>query len=160
MEIVTPENCLVCRKHRGELDVPGGPIYEDDLIYIAHALLHGDEVKHYLGHVFIETKRHVAELADLTEAESRALGLFTSRVARALMETQGMVHVYSFVIGDGVPHAHVHVIGRYLDAPKPYWGPRVDEWPDAPHGDNLEMAELTGRLRDFLTRTWPSGDAK
>ena len=31
--------CLVCRKHRGEVAVPGGFIYEDDLISISHAQL-------------------------------------------------------------------------------------------------------------------------
>lgn len=150
-----PDDCLVCRKHRGEIDVPGGPVFEDDLIYIAHALLFGEEVEHYLGHVFIETKRHVAGLADLTGTEAGALGLYTSRVACALMATLGMVHVYSFVIGDGVPHVHVHVIGRYPGAPKPYWGPRVDEWPEAPRGASAEMAKVTARLRDYFSKTWP-----
>ncbi len=151
---VSPD-CLVCRKHRGEIDVPGGPIFENDLVYIVHAHLLGEEAQHYLGHLFVETKRHVAEIADLTEAEFQAFGLWISRSARALMAVQGVVHVYSFVIGDGVPHVHAHVIGRYADAPKPYWGPRVDEWPDAPHGAGPEMAEVTARLRDFFTRTWP-----
>lgn len=155
MQPVTSADCLVCRKHRGEVVVPGGPIFEDDLVYISHALLFGDEVEHYLGHVFVETKRHVGELADLTEAEAQALGLWASRAARALMETRGMVHVYSFVIGDGVPHVHVHVIGRYPGAPKPYWGSRVDEWPEAPHGAAAAMAEVTASLRDYFRKTWP-----
>jgi diadenosine tetraphosphate (Ap4A) HIT family hydrolase len=152
---MTPDDCLVCRKHRGEIAVPGGPIFEDDLVFISHALLFGDEVEHYLGHVFVEPKRHIAELADLTETEARALGLWVSRAARALMATRGMVHVYSFVIGDGVPHVHVHVIGRYPDAPKPYWGSHVDEWPEAPHGAAPAMAEVTASLRDYFQKTWP-----
>jgi diadenosine tetraphosphate (Ap4A) HIT family hydrolase len=152
---VPPSDCLVCRKHRGQIDLPGGLIFENELVYISHALLYGDETEHYLGHLFVETRRHVAELADLTEAEAQALGLWVSRSARALMAIQGVVHVYSFVIGDGMPHIHVHVIGRYADAPKPYWGSRVDEWPGAPHGAGPEMAEVTARLRDFFVRTWP-----
>ncbi len=145
-----PAECLVCRKHRGEIAVPGGVIFENPLIYIAHAQLWGKETDHYLGHVIIETRRHVAELADLTEPEAQAVGLYASRVAKALMTTEGMEHVYSFVIGDGVPHVHVHVIGRYPGAPREYWGPKVDEWPQAPRGKAAEIARVADRLRAFF----------
>ena len=63
--------CLVCRKHRGGIAVPGGIIFEDDLVSISHAQLWGEEKDHYLGHVFVEARRHVPELADLTEQEAR-----------------------------------------------------------------------------------------
>ncbi len=159
MSEVTTADCLVCRKHRGEASAPGGAIYEDDLIFVSHAQLWRDEQTHYLGHVFIETKRHVPELADLNEAEACALGLFTSRVARSLMQVLGVEHVYSFVIGDGVPHVHVHVIGRYPGAPREYWGLKVDEWPDAPKGDEAQLAQVASQLRAFFTERYsdPSG---
>lgn len=143
-------DCVVCRKHRGEIAIPGGAIYENDLIFISHAQLWKEEKTHYLGHVFVETKRHVAELADLTEQEAQMIGLFTSRVAKALLHTQGMEHIYTFVIGDGVPHVHVHVIGRYPGAPKDYWGPKVDEWPQAPKGAEHEIEAVAVRVRNFL----------
>lgn len=114
-------DCFVCRKHRGIEEVSGGVIYEDDLIYVSHADLWGDETDHYLGHVFIEPKRHAAGLGDLTDKEAKAIGLFTSRLAQALEHTEDVEHVYSFVIGDHVPHVHVHVIGRYPGAPREYW---------------------------------------
>lgn len=145
-----PVECLVCRKHRGEILVPGGAIYEDDLIYVSHALPWGQEQDHYLGHLFVEPRRHVPELADLCAAEAQAIGLYTSKLARALMHTEGAEHVYSFVIGDGVPHVHVHVIGRYPGAPRAYWGPRVDEWPDAPRGGTDQIAQVSARVRAFL----------
>jgi diadenosine tetraphosphate (Ap4A) HIT family hydrolase len=143
-------DCFVCRKHRGEVAVPGGVIYEDDLIYVSHAQLWGDETDHYLGHLFVEPKRHAPELADLTEEEAQAIGLYTSRLARALMHTEGVEHVYAFVIGDGVPHVHVHVIGRYPGAPRAYWGPKVDEWPEAPRGGEAEIAKVAARARASL----------
>jgi histidine triad (HIT) family protein len=142
--------CLVCRKHRAEISVAGGVIYEDDLISISHAQLWGDEKDHYLGHLFVEPKRHVPELAELTEEEAQAIGLYTSRVARALMHSEGAEHVYSFVLGDGVPHVHVHVIGRYPGAPREFWGSKVDEWPDAPRGGEAEIEQVSGRVRAFL----------
>jgi histidine triad (HIT) family protein len=142
--------CFVCRKHRGEISVPGGVIYEDDLIYVSHAQPWGDEEDHYLGHLFVEPKRHAPGLADLTEEEAQAIGLHTTRLARALMHTEGVEHVYSFVIGDGVPHVHIHVIGRYPGAPREYWGPKVDEWPQAPRGGETEIEQVTARIRTYL----------
>ncbi len=146
--------CLVCRKHRGEFAVPGGVIFENDLIYISHAQLRSEEKDHYLGHVFVEPKRHVAELADLTEEEAQSVGLYTSRVAKALLHTEGMEHIYAFVLGDGVPHVHVHVIGRYPGAPREYWGPKVDDWPEAPRGKESEIEQVAARLRAFFSEHW------
>ena len=125
-------------------------IYENDLIYVSHAQLWRDEKEHYLGHVFIETKRHVAEVADLTDEEAQIIGVYTSRIAKALLNTEQMEHVYIFVIGDGVPHVHYHVIGRYPGAPREYWGPRVDDWPEAPKGAEPEIAQVAERIRAFL----------
>jgi diadenosine tetraphosphate (Ap4A) HIT family hydrolase len=144
------EDCFVCRKHRGQEVVPGGAIFEDDLIFISHAQLWGDEKDHYLGHLFVEPKRHVPELSGLTEKEAKTIGLYVSRLAEALEQTEGVEHVYSFVIGDHVPHVHFHVIGRYPGAPKEFWGPKVDEWPDAPRGDESAIDKVAERLRTFL----------
>lgn len=152
MSISGPTDCLVCRKHRGELAPPGGAIYEDGLIYVSHAGLFGDEKEHFLGHVFVESRRHVAGLADLTDEEAQAIGRYTSRVARALMETLDMEHVYSFVFGDGVPHVHVHVIGRYPGTPREYWGTRVDEWPGARRGGEEKIEHVAAKIRDALRR--------
>lgn len=144
------QDCMVCQKQRGEILIPGGSIFENELLFISHALPFGKEKDHYLGHSFIETRRHIPEISELTASEATMIGIFTQRVAKALMETLGMVHIYSFVIGDGVPHVHVHVIGRYPDAPREYWGPRVDEWPDAPRGTDEEIARVTNLLKAYL----------
>ena len=157
MSNIKTSECLVCRKHKGEIDIPGGIIYENDLIFISHALLWGNEKEHYLGHVFVESKRHVAELAELTEQEAQAIGLFTSRVAKALLQTESMEHIYTFFIGDGVPHVHIHVIGRYPNAPREYWGPKEDEWPEAPKGTAIEIEQVATRVRNFLYENF--GDA-
>jgi len=148
--LISENDCLICQKHRGIVPIPGGPIYENDLIFVSHALLYKDEKEHYLGHIFIETKRHVAELAQLTRDEIQMIGIYRQRIAKALMDTLDMVHVYSFVIGDGVPHFHEHVIGRYPYAPREYWGSKVDEWPQAPHGSNEEIAMVSIELKKYF----------
>ena len=151
-------DCFVCRKHRGEEAVPGGPIYQDDLIYVSHnAAQPGGTV--YLGWCFVEPRRHAPGLGDLTDAEAQAIGGMVARLSRALKAELGAEHVYAFVIGDRVPHLHVHVIVRHPGAPQEYWGVHVDEWPDAPTGDEAEVAALVARLRSRLkTATGASQD--
>jgi histidine triad (HIT) family protein len=149
-----PETCLVCMKHSGHSHVPGGAIYEDELLFLSHAPLWGEEKSHYLGHLFLEPKRHVAELSELSEEEAMALGLHASRAARALMQTEGVEHVYAFLIGDGVPHVHLHIIGRYPGAPRAYWGPSVDEWPEAPRGADEEIVRVAARIRTYLVEQY------
>ena len=139
-------DCLVCRKHRGEEPVPGGPIYEDDLVYASHKAPPPDG-RAYLGWCFVEPRRHAPGLADLTDAEARAIGWLAARLSRALKTELKAEHVYAFVIGHHVPHLHVHLIPRYPGAPRECWGLRVDEWPEAPQGDEAEIAALATRLR-------------
>ncbi len=155
MNIISTQDCMVCQKHQGKIFIPGGPIFENELIFISHALPFGKEKDHYLGHIFIETKRHIPELSQLIESEAEMIGLYTQRISKALMETLGMVHVYSFVIGDGVPHFHVHIIGRYPNAPREYWGAKVDEWPEAPRGANEKIAQVTGLLKTYFLEYFP-----
>lgn len=143
-------DCLVCRKHRGETPLFGGFLYQDERILISHAQPYGNERDHYLGHLFIETRRHVADLADLSDEEASSLGLWITKLARALSAFGGIVHVYAFTIVDGAPHMHVHVIGRYAGAPREYWGPRVDEWPGAPRGGEAEIIRFVNQLRKLI----------
>jgi histidine triad (HIT) family protein len=145
-------DCFICRKHRGEIEVPGGPIYEDDLLYASHI---GNphpqkEQAVYLGYMFVEPRRHAPGLADLTDVEAQAIGLLVTRLSRALKVTEGAEHIYAFVLGDHVPHLHIHVVPRYPGAPPEYWGNRVDEWPGAPRGGTEEIAALAARLRSYL----------
>jgi len=142
-------DCFICRKHRGEIVIPGGAIYEDDLLYAGHVATQEGQAA-YLGYIMVETKRHAPGLAELTDVESQAVGLLVARISRALRDSEKAEHIYAFVIGDGVPHFHMHVIPRYRGAPREYWGVHVDEWPGAPHGGTQEIVTLCSRLRTCL----------
>jgi len=143
-------DCIVCRKHQGLTDLWGGVIFEDDLIFVSHSQLWGDESDKYLGHLFIEPKRHVPGLPGLTESEATSIGIYSSLLANSLVQTEGVEHVYSFVFGHDVDHLHIHLIGRYSGAPREYWGTMVDEWPDAPRGGEAEVMAVADRIRAFL----------
>ena len=86
-----------------------------------------------------ETKRHVPMLPELTDAEASALGLLAvRRVVPAGSGRRGAC--VPVRIGDRVAHVHLHVVARYPGAPRGYYGPKVDDWPDAPHGGPDEIA--------------------
>ena len=144
------DSCLVCRKHRGELPIPGGAICEDDLVFASHVFIPEDKEEVYLGWLVLEPKRHAPGLPDLTDREARHFGLMSSRLSRALKEATGAEWVYAFVLGHHVPHLHLHLFPRYPNTPREYWWPRIDEWPDAPRGGEDEVAEVAQRIRDAL----------
>ncbi|HSF81145.1 MAG TPA: hypothetical protein VLA49_07920 [Anaerolineales bacterium] len=144
------EECLICRKQRGEFSAPGGAVYCDELVYASHAHFQGGQERAYLGWLVLETRRHAPGLADLTDAEGRAIGLLAARLSRALSLLQGVEHVYAFVVGHGVPHFHLHLLPRYPGTPGEYWGMRIDEWPEAPRGGQAEIEQLCARVRAYL----------
>jgi histidine triad (HIT) family protein len=149
--------CFVCRKHRdrGAL-VPGGPVAEDELVLVSHIVtpdaLGRDGTTAYLGHLLVEPLRHAPGLADLTEAEARGVGLWCTRASQALREVAGAEHVYAAVIGDGVPHLHIHLLPRFPGTPREYWWTRVDEWPQARRGGVDDIKVLVSELNRWLTQ--------
>jgi len=146
----TPDACFICRKHRGLESIPGGAIYEDGSVYSGHAQIFEGQAVAYLGYLMLEPKRHVRGLADLNDEEAQALGRLAVRLSRALERSEHAERVYAFVLGDRLPHLHIHLVPRYPGAPPQYWGVHVDEWPEAPRGGPAEMAALCARLREAL----------
>jgi diadenosine tetraphosphate (Ap4A) HIT family hydrolase len=146
----SPETCFICRKHRGLESIPGGAIYDDERVYAGHVQMRQGQTAAYLGYLMLEPKRHARGLADLNDEEAQALGRLAVRLSRALERSEHVEHVYAFVLGDGVPHLHIHLVPRYPGAPQEYWGVHVDEWPEAPRGGPAEMAALCARLRETL----------
>jgi histidine triad (HIT) family protein len=74
-----------------------------------------------------------------------------AKVSKALMETEKAEHIYSLVSGNSVPHLHMHLVPRYPNTPKQYWGPNdVYDWDNAPMGDNNEVIKLCTRVKNYL----------
>lgn len=134
--------------------MPGGPVYEDSLVFVGHALIPEDADHVYLGWLLVEPKRHLNGLADLRADEAERIGRLQSVAARALMTIQDgeVEHVYSFVLGHHVPHLHVHLLPRYRGTPREFWGTRVDEWPEAPTGDRDTITHLAAGLRAAIAQ--------
>ena len=142
-------DCFICDKHSRAESAPL-LLAADDLVVVSHLPLvtpAGAADRVYLGYLFVEPRRHVGELGDLTTDEAGALGRHAARASRALQVSERAEHVYAAVIGHGVGHLHLHLIPRYAGTPREYWWMRVDEWPDAPRGDAVAIAALIQRLR-------------
>jgi len=144
------DECFVCNKHQGRVAVPGGCLYEDDLVYASHGIIPDGKSKTYLGTLFLEPKRHAPGLAELTDTEAERFGLFASRLARALQRSEEAEHVYAFVLGHHVPHLHLWLVPRYPGTPPEYWAMRLAEWPEAPTGGESEIEALCSRIRPYL----------
>lgn len=146
------KGCFVCEKHRRGDAAEGGVLLEDDLIYVGHVhTLAGPTA--YRGHLVVEPKRHVSGIGDLNDSEAAALGRASSRVARLLQEVGGAEHVYMYVLGDEVPHLHLHLVPRYPGTPREHWGPGVTRWSQAPRVDPEAMRALVSALRSHLEST-------
>jgi diadenosine tetraphosphate (Ap4A) HIT family hydrolase len=134
-----PSECPICLKHRGVGNLVGPVIYDDDLVSASHRPVGP------AGYVFIETRRHVAYVDELTDDEAAAIGRVRSRLARGLRAELDVEFVHAQVSGRGVPHFHEHVFVRHTGTPSDYEWWR--QWPDAPPGD---LDDLARRLSGYL----------
>ena len=72
------------------------------------------------GHVAVVFRgRHVAELTDLAPEELSQYWRDIQHVGRAIDRAFAPCHVNYLLLGNLVPHVHVHVVPRYLDDAAP-----------------------------------------
>jgi diadenosine tetraphosphate (Ap4A) HIT family hydrolase len=108
------ESCFICRKHNGqETAPPGGYIYEDAHWLICHAQPHMGP----LGTLFIESKRHFVDYAEMTDEESMSLGKVMRKTYEVLKLHTGAERIYQVTLIDGVPHFHSWLVPRQKDDP-------------------------------------------
>jgi histidine triad (HIT) family protein len=102
-------NCIFCRIVRGE--IPAGKVFEDDEI-----LAFKDIQPQRPVHVLVIPKRHIASLADVTNADAPLLGKMLA-VANQIAVGQGSPKGFRIIINTGeighqeVPHLHMHIVG-------------------------------------------------
>ena len=108
------EPCFLCRKHEGqETAPPGGYIYEDEHWMICHAPGNLGP----LGTLFIESKRHFLDYAEMTNEESASLGHVMRKIYAALKRHTGAERIYQVTLMDGVPHFHSWLVPHRKDDP-------------------------------------------
>ncbi len=96
--------CVLCRGVAGDAEFQRVQVWEDDLWRLTLSL--GAEV---LGFAYLEPKRHIPHITDLSGKEARTFGEVLARVTQVLREETGAELVYVYIFGGGVPHLHVHL---------------------------------------------------
>ncbi len=103
------KDCFLCRKHKGqEAAPPGGYIYEDEHWMVCHA----PGTKGPLGTLFIESRRHFLDYAEMTPEESASLGEVVKKIYRVLRRYTDAERIYQVTLIEGVPHFHAWFVPR------------------------------------------------
>jgi histidine triad (HIT) family protein len=103
------EDCIFCKIVRGE--IPSNKIYEDDELMAFNDIRPVAPV-----HFMLIPKRHIASLAEVTEADAGVLGKMLVLAAQLARE-QGSPDGFRTIINTGrvgrqdVYHLHMHIIG-------------------------------------------------
>ena len=103
------ETWFLCRKHIGQESAPpGGYIYEDEHWMVCHAQPHMGP----LGTLFIESKRHFLDYAEMTDAESDSLGHVMRKIYKGLRTHTEAERIYQVTLLEGIPHFHSWLVPR------------------------------------------------
>jgi diadenosine tetraphosphate (Ap4A) HIT family hydrolase len=103
------EDCFLCRKHNGqEAAPPGGYIYEDQHWMVCHA----PGKLGPLGTLFIESKRHFLDYAEMTPEEAVSFGNVLKKIYSALRMHTDAERVYQVTLLEGIPHFHSWFVPR------------------------------------------------
>lgn len=106
------DDCFICRKHNGgEAAPPGGYIYEDEHWMVCHSPVKLGP----LGTLFIESKRHFLDYAEMTKEESASLGDVMKKIYSSLRLHTEAERIYQVTLMEGVPHFHSWLVPRRKD---------------------------------------------
>jgi ATP adenylyltransferase len=142
-------DCLICQKHQGRGPLVGPEVWRDENLVVSHRPVADDETT-VLGYLYVETRRHVPYLADLTDREAEAIGRVVRRTASALRTELAPAFVFTMVAGMRIAHFHQHLVVRHAGTPAEYDWTAGDQWPDAPRGTKQDVIALCNRLRPHL----------
>ncbi len=100
--------CLSCAVTSGLVEPDGGTILETE-----HFHAHQDVAYPVKGLVILASKRHIACLDELTEAERLEYISLLTKIRKAQREVLGIEHVYYFYNEDTTHHFHTWLVPRY-----------------------------------------------
>lgn len=107
-----------------------------------------------VGHVAVAFRgRHVASLIDLAPDELARYWADVQDVGRAVEHVFKPCHINYLLLGNIVPHLHVHVVPRYLDDAAPE---RPLPWNTTPVPEEVFAAQVR-QLRDAVALLTSTG---
>ena len=107
---MSEKDCIFCRI--GKKEIPSKAIYEDG----AHiAFL---DIKPYTkGHTLIIPKKHYINFLELPKKEVSELFALAQELGKKLKAALGAQLIFLSVMGEEIPHTHVHLIPYYGEMP-------------------------------------------
>ena len=141
----------MCREVSGEIELPGGLLWESELVVGFHVppLL---EPEPQLGHLLLVPRRHADTWADLNHEEASQIGIAAATLGDALRNATNAERLYSAVIGHHSAHFHLHLFPRYPGTPSEFSWTECDEWSGSPRGGANEIDTFVQQVRLFLAR--------
>lgn len=115
--MIAGEDCPMCAEGRPDQTADGVRFYAGDL---ADAYLRRRPIQRGLS-VVIWRGRHVVEPTALGDAEAAAFLREVRVVGRAIVAAFNPIKLNYDILGNAVPHLHVHIVPRYADDPRPGW---------------------------------------
>ena len=102
------ENCIFCKIGKGE--IPSSKVYEDEKFF---AFLDIKPVSD--GHLLIIPKEHMIWMQDASDEIISEIFVLTKKMMLALKKGLSCDYVQVGVVGNEVPHFHIHLMPRYND---------------------------------------------
>jgi diadenosine tetraphosphate (Ap4A) HIT family hydrolase len=136
------EGCPFCAEGRPDETAHGIRFFAGEL---TDAYLSRGGVLRGLSHVYFRG-RHVVEPTELSADEAARFFSELLHVGRAIERVFVPVKVNYDILGNSVPHLHVHVIPRYADDPRPEW-PFPFPAQEPPPFPDVELRADAERLR-------------
>jgi len=88
-------------------------IFENELLRVILV----DEIP---GYVRVITQKHIKELSELSDNEAIRLTLVIKKIEKAIIKILSPDKVNIAMLGNMVPHLHIHIIPRFINGP---WWP-------------------------------------
>jgi len=136
-------DCIFCKIIKKE--IPASIVYEDSktiaFLDIAPASPKG-------GHTLVMSKNHYELISEISDEDVKAVILTVKKLSKALLkfaEGLNIIQNNKRVAGQLVPHAHFHLIPRFVGD-----GITVEKWSAHKYKDSKEIEEVAAKIKKLL----------
>lgn len=123
------ENCIFCKIINNK--IPAEKVYENENFM---ALMDIKPVSD--GHILIIPKKHIVWMQEADDEIISKIFVLTKKLMLSLKKTTGCDFVQESVVGEEIPHFHIHLIPRYLNDNMPRFPTKVYK-----DGESKKLAE-------------------
>jgi diadenosine tetraphosphate (Ap4A) HIT family hydrolase len=113
MSSTRPE-CSACAEIAGDIQAPGGVIFDDGLWFVSHHTgPHTDP-----GELIVKSRRHCESLGELSRSEAAALGPILKAAVGALERVTAAERIYAMSFNERIRHVHFLLLPRSAAMPR------------------------------------------